>query len=226
MEPIFSKELITSMREDVFQDLLAEIFQKEIENQVIVAQDLGYDENFIDANIKFNVFNHNYRQADISDMPCIYLFFERSEFKETGQFLDENTATSKLIIEAYAGGVNSGDGKSADYNADKRLQYLKSQIYKIFMSEAAETFRCNFGIGETLVRTWERIVPKNLGDSIQTVLAGRWIFEMTFDEPTKQLEGHEIEGIFMGLQVRDELINPMVKIMLDKNGGLNGSTSN
>jgi len=224
MEPIFRNELITSMREDIFQDLLAEMFQKEVDNQVNIAEALGYNKDFIDANISFKVLNHNFRQVDISEMPCIYLFFERSEFKEIGQFLDENTATSKLIIEAYSGGTNTAD-QTADYNADKRLQYLKSQIYKIFMSEAAETFRCNYGIRETLVKSWERIVPKNLGDSIQTVLAGRWIFEMTFEEPTKLLEGREIKELYFGLQVRDEYINPMIKILLDKNGGLNGSTS-
>lgn len=225
MEPIFSNELITLMREDIFQDLLAEMFQKEVDNQVAIAQSRGYDNDFIAANIQFNVFNHNYRQADISEMPCIYIFFERSEFKPDNQFLDENTSTSKLIIELYAGGVNSEDEKTADCNADKRLQYLRSQIYKIFMSEAAETFRCNYGIRETLVKSWERIIPKNLGDSIQTVLAGRWIFEMTFDEPTKQLDGREIKEIYLGLKIRDEFINPLVRILLDENGGLNGSTS-
>lgn len=224
MEPIFRNELITSMNEDIFQDLLAEMFQKEVDNQVNIAEALGYNKDFIDANISFKVLNHNFRQVDISEMPCICLFFERSDFKEIGQFLDENTATSKLIIEAYAGGTNTAE-QTADYNADKRLQYLKSQIYKIFMSEAAETFRCNYGIRETLVKYWERIVPKNLGDSIQTVLAGRWSFEMTFEEPTKQLEGREIKELYFGLQVRDEYINPMIKILLDKNGGLNGSTS-
>ena len=225
MEAIFADELITSMREDVFQDIIAEMFKKEVENQTVIARNLGYDEDFIAANIQFNVFNHDYRQAHISEMPCIYIFFERSEFKEDRQFLDENTATSKLIIELYAAGVNSEDKNTADYNADKRLQYLRSQVYKIFMSEAAETLRCNYGIKQTLVKSWERIVPKNLADSIQTVLAGRWIFELTFDESTKQLDGREIKEIYFGLKIRDEFINPLVQILLGKNGGSNGSTS-
>lgn len=225
MEPIFKNDLITSMREDIFQDLIAEMFKKEVENQAVIAKSLGYSEDFIAANIWFNVFNHDFRQADISEMPCIYIFFERSEFKEDGQYLDENTSTARLIIEAYSCGINTTDEMTADYNADKRLQYLKSQIYKIFMSEAAETFRCNYGIKQTLVKSWTRIVPKNLGDSIQTVLAGRWIFEMTFDEPTKLLDGREIKEIYFGLKVRDEFINPLVRILLDENGGLNGSTS-
>ena len=225
MEAIFADELITSMREDVFQDIIAEMFKKEVENQTVIARNLGYDEDFIAANIQFNVFNHDYRQAHIFEMPCIYIFFERSEFKEDRQFLDENTATSKLIIELYAAGVNSEDKNTADYNADKRLQYLRSQVYKIFMSEAAETLRCNYGIKQTLVKSWERIVPKNLADSIQTVLAGRWIFELTFDESTKQLDGCEIKEIYFGLKIRDEFINPLVQILLGKNGGSNGSTS-
>ena len=50
-------------------------------------------------------------------------------------------------------------------------------------------------------------------------------FELTFDESTKQLDGCEIKEIYFGLKIRDEFINPLVQILLGKNGGSNGSTS-
>lgn len=225
MQQLFDS-LITPMKKVIVKDLITSYITNELENQIEIAKKLGYKSEWINDNIIFNIFSKRLRMPNASEMPCVYLFFDKTEYKTNSAFPDENRANAQLVVEMYTAGKNLLDEhqhhiiSDADARADSRLEYLASQIYQILCSEQAESFRNQIGILEFFPVSLVKIAAPKRENTTESIMGEKWVFEMFFDEPTMQLSGTELKELYLSTQVKEEDIDPFVRISLkEENGG-------
>ncbi len=210
MKTIFDT-LITPAKRTYTVDLIAEIIASERDNQVSIAKSSGKKDAWIDENIYFYVNNHEFRSAEISEMPCAYIYFDRSDY-EKNQSMSKLPSVNQLIIELFAAGQNKtyNGGRimmSADAAADYRLEYLQSQIIQIMMSEEAENVRIKAGVSSTIIKSIERTYYPEKDNISESVVSSKIIFELEFDEKTKYLNTTEIKELYITNRIRDELVS-------------------
>ena len=214
MNSIFDN-LITPDIRTFAVDLLAEILVCELENQIKIAKTAGKNDAWIDKNIYFNVKNHEFRSADISEMPCVYIWFDRTDY-EKKQTMTKLPSVNQLVIELFACGQNKLDDSgniilSADASADYRLEYLQAQVKQILMSEEAENLRCRAGLSSTIIKSVERTYYPEKDNIADSVMSSKIIFEIEFDEKTKYLSGREIKELYITNNIRDEFVSFLIK---------------
>lgn len=214
MESIFNN-LITPSKRTFAVDLIAEIIASERDNQINIAKTLGKPETWIDKNIFFNVNNHEFRSAEVSEMPSIYLYFDRTDY-ENRQSMSKLPSKNQLIVEAFASGQNKTDNDgniimSADAAADYRLEYLQAQVVQIMMSEMAENIRCRAGISSTIIKSVERTYYPEKDNTTESVVSSKLVFEIEFEEKAKYLTTTEIKELYIANHIRDELVSVLIK---------------
>lgn len=196
-------------------DLTAETLVCELENQINIAKAIGKNDAWIDKNIYFNVKNHEFRSPDTSEMPCVYIWFDRTDYGKN-QTMSRLPSVNQLVVELFACGRNKSDDSgnvilSADAAADYRLEYLQTQVKQILMSEEAENLRCRAGLSSTIIKSVERTYYPEKDNIADSVISSKIIFEIEFDERTKYLSGREIKELYITNNIRDEFVSFLIK---------------
>lgn len=216
--------IITPMKFSLVRDAICQLLKNERDAQEELARKTGADENWISQIIDFTIYPKRFRLPDVSDMPCVFVYFNEINFPEGGQDIFENSATGTLRVEYYATGISetgvdeSGNKffiRTADENAEDRLNYLTAQIYKILCNESNVRKGTNDIVSHTLIKKWERILTPEDKNTAETVLGAAFTFELGFDEPTYYVETQEIREFYTTLDIQEEFIDPFVRVILD-----------
>lgn len=212
--------IITSMNFTPIRDAICQHIANCRDNQIVIAQNAGLTELQIEQNIKFTVFPKRFRYPDVSEMPCVFVYFNEMTFPEDEQDIYDNAAMATLQVEYYAVGCDevndNGEIVNADTNAEDRLNYLTAQLYKILCSEETNVYKATNRLIKTFrVRSWKRTTTPDADNTVGTVLGAVFEFEVGFDEPTYYTQTHKLEEFYTTLNIQDEYISPFVRVLLD-----------
>lgn len=216
-------DLITPMVFTLVRDSICQLIADERDNQIKIAIKAGKTNEEISQDFDFTVYPKRFRIPDVQDMPCVYAYFNRMEFPQDEQAINENYALGNFVIEFYCCGENStvedSEGniyeKTADENAEDRLNYLSSQLYKILCSEQNVCKGTNKVVNHIRLKSWQRILTPDELNQTSTVLGGSFEFELGFNEPAYYNDTIKIKEFYTTLHIRDEFIDPFVRIILD-----------
>lgn len=214
--------IITPMNFTLARDSICQHLANEREKQKELAKETGATDDWISRNINFVIFPKRFRFPDVQDMPCVYVYFNELDFPEDEQDAYCNEALGNLVVEYYAVGLNdeeeSETDKDADTNAEDRLSYLTSQLYKILCSEATNLYTATGKmIKGFTIKSWKRIITPENDNTAGTVLGAKFEFNVEFSEPTYYANTYEIKEFYTKLNIRDEFIDPFVRVILDSN---------
>lgn len=215
--------IITPMNFSLARDAICQLLANERDAQIALAEGSEAGENWISQNIDFTIFPKRFRFPDAADMPCVFVYFNEMLFPESEQDIYCNSALATLRVEYYAtgkseSGINANGEpfeKTADENAEDRLNYLTAQIYKILCNETNVRKGTNNLVVHSLIKKWERILSPENNNSAETVLGAAFTFELGFEEPTYYAQTHEIQEFYISLDIQDEFIDPLVRVLLD-----------
>lgn len=217
------ESIITPMNFTLARDALCQLLANERDNQIKLAQDSGATDEWIEQTLNFTIYPKRLKLPDVSDMPCVFPYINEITFPEEGQDIHENYALANLVIECYAVGKaetqeDDIEGeyiiKTADENAEDRLNYLTAQIYKILCSEHAVRKGTNDLVNHSLIKKWERILTPGSDTSAGAVYGASLTFELGFLEPAYYARTNEIQEFYSTLEIRDEFIDPFVRVIL------------
>lgn len=217
------ESIITPMNFTLARDALCQLIANERDNQIKLAKESGASDDWIEQTLGFTVYPKRLKLPDVSDMPCVFPYINEITFPENGQDIYENYALANLVVECYAVGKTetgedeNGDEviiKTADENAEDRLNYLTAQIYKILCSEHAVRKGTNDLVNHSLIKRWERIITPGSDTSAGVVYGASLTLELGFNEPTYYARTVEIQEFYKALEIRDEYIDPFVRVIL------------
>jgi hypothetical protein len=212
-------QLITPMNFIVIRDAIAEVIAKERDEQLVIAKADGYTQAEIANNINFGVYSALWRPLSIEDMPAVAVYSDNMNFPADLSYGSQNYNHATFNIDCYAVGQNGVDEfgeivRTAEQNADTRLNYLVSQIYKILFSETNWKKNTANLVTASFITGVFRIQESELNNETQGVLGYRIQLRIEFNEPTQIISGVELKQIYFSLKIRDELIDPFVLIQL------------
>lgn len=216
--------IITPMNFSLVRDAICQLLKNERDAQKELARKTGADENWISQIIDFTIYPKRFRLPDASDLPCVFVYFNELNFPESGQDIQENSCFGNLRIEYYTTGkaetgVDESGNKifirTADENAEDRLNYLTAQIYKTLCNESNVRKGTNDLVSHTIIKKWERTSSPEGRNTAETVLGAAFTLELGFDEPTYYAETHEIKEFYFTLDIQEEFIDPFVRVILD-----------
>ena len=217
------ESIITPMNFTLARDALCQLIANERDNQIILAQESGASSEWIEQTLGFTVYPKRLKLPDVSDMPCVFPYINEISFPEDRQDIYENYALANLVVECYAVGKtetaedknhNEYIVKTADENAEDRLNYLTAQIYKILCSESTVKAGTNNLVTHFIPKRWERIITPGGDTSVGVVYGASLTFELGFNEPTYYARTNEIQEFYSTLEIRDEYIDPFVQVIL------------
>ena len=216
--------IITPMNFSLARDAICQLLKNERDAQEELARKTGADENWISQIIDFTIYPKRFRLPDASDMPCVFVYFNELSFPEDDQDIFENGCLGNLRVEYYATGKAETDVdesgnkffvRTADENAEDRLNYLTAQIYKILCNESNVRKGTNDLVSHSTIKKWERILTPEEKNTAETVLGAAFTFEIGFNEPTYYADTHEVREFYFTLDIQDEFIDPFVRVILD-----------
>lgn len=219
------KELITPLNSELARDAICEALAKERDFQLELAHRAGFSNDEIKEKFDFTIFPKRFRIPDITDMPCVYVYFDRAEYPQDEQYTNENYALLNLRFDYFCAGIsenliglNNVENfvTPADTIASNRLDYLSAQIYKILCTEGFFSKNTNGIVNHIRLKSWERIITPEELNQTATVLGASFIFEAGLNEPAYYCNGLDIDEFYIKLSIRDEFISPAIKILLDK----------
>lgn len=216
--------IITPMSFSLARDAICQLLATERDKQIELAKEGGATEGWIHQTMDFTVFPKRFRYPDVSEMPCVYVYFNRGSFPEDRQDLYENEFVGNMQVEYYACGLNEDLTdktedealkliNEAEANAEDRLNYLTAQIYKILFSEPTNLYRATDNIVHSVkLKDWERILtPRDTLGAAEGVLAARFSFELGINEKTYYTNTLNIKEFYTKLQIREEFIDPLIR---------------
>lgn len=207
------------------RDSICQYLANERDNQERLALAAGKTQDEVLQEIDFTIYPKRFRIPDVSEMPCVYVYFSRIEYPQDEQAINGNYALANLQVDYYCCGQtthkrnNNGDKITitADENAEDRLNYLSAQLYKILCSEQSVCMGTNKVVTHSRLKSWQRIISPDELNQAATVLGGSFEFELGFDEPTYYNNLVEIREFYTKLGIKDEFIDPFVRVLLDSN---------
>lgn len=218
--------LIQPMAMIFVRDSICQLLASERNKQIEIAKKEGWSDEKISNLIDFTIYPKRLTFPDLSGMPCVFVYFNQVDFPAEMQDIYENYAMGNLQLEFYAAGKtetgvdSNGDKyivKTDEENAEDRLGYLTSQLYKILNCEANVSKGTDGLVSHSIIRKWERIKSPEDENSAVCVLGAAITLELGFSEPTSYLEAAKIKELYMTLDIQEEYIDPFVRIILDKN---------
>lgn len=211
------KSIITPMNFTIVRDAIVQHLVNVRDNQKQLAINSGATEEWVNQIINFIVFPKRFRFPDVEDMPCVFVYFNEMNFPEDEQDVYNNEVVGNLVVEYYAVGLNEEtEEKTADSNADDRLNYLTAQLYKILCSEETNLYTAtNRLIKGFRLKSWKRVVSPENDNTAGTVLGAKFEFEVEFSEPTYYTNTTEIKEFYTKLGIRGENIDPFVREILN-----------
>lgn len=213
--------IITPMNFTLARDFICQHLANERENQKKLALQMGAEENWVLQNIDFVIFPKRFRYPDVEDMPCVYVYFNEMAFPESGQDAYNNEADANLVVDFFTVGLNdeadSVNERTADENAEDRLEYLSAQVYKMLCSEESNIYAATGKLVRGLtLKDWKRIKTPDNDNTAGTILGARFEFNVQFAEPTYYAKTYEIKELYVSLNVNNQFISPFVRHILNK----------
>lgn len=218
--------IITPMNFSLARDAICQLLANERNNQKALAEASGASSEWIAQTLDFVIYPKRFRLPDASDMPCVFIYFNRMDFPQDGQDIYENYSLANLQIDYYTvGKAETGTDengeevllKTADENAEDRLNYLTAQIYKILCNESAVKKGTLDLVTHTRIKEWERTIAPGDNNTAATVLGASFSLELGFNEPTYYAKTTEIQEFYTTLEIKDEFIDPLVRVILAGN---------
>lgn len=219
-------DLIKPMNLTLVRDAICQLLATERDAQKEAARSQGLSEAEIDNQIDFTIYPKKLSLPDLSGMPAVFVYFNQIKFPADEQDIYESYAQANLQIEFYTlgkteiGKDESGRDyiiKTAEENAEDRLNYLTAQIYKILCCEKNVTKGTENIVTHSLITNWERIKSPEDENAAVCVLGAAITMELGFNEPTSYVETVKIEEFYLKLNIQEQYIDPFVRIILDKN---------
>ena len=216
-------EIITPMVFTLVRDSVCQLLANERDNQINLALAAGKTEEEIAGEIDFTIYPKRFRIPDVSEMPCVYVYFDRMEYPQDEQAINENYALGNLQIDFYCVGettkTTDKEGNTvtitADANAEDRLNYLTAQLYKILFSEQNVCKGTNKVVNHIRLKSWQRILSPEELNQTATVLGGSFSIELGFNEPAYYNNIVKIKEFYTTLHIKEEFIDPFVRVVLD-----------
>lgn len=220
--------IITPMNFSLARDAICQLLATERDKQIELAKEGGASDEWVHQTMDFTVFPKRFRYPDVSEMPCVFVYFNRGTFPEDSQDAYENEFIANMQVEYYACGLNeeltdkTEDEilkliNKAESNAEDRLNYLTAQLYKILFSEPTNLYRATDNIVHSVrLKDWERILtPRDTLGAAEGVLAARFSFELGINEETYYTNTLNIKEFYTKLQIREEFIDPLIRRVWD-----------
>lgn len=220
-----ANEIIQPMTMTIVRDAVCQLLALDRDKQIKIAKDQGMSDDEIANLIDFIIYPKRLTFPDVSGMPCVFVYFNQVDFPADQQDIYENYAIANLQLEFYAAGKTEtgidSEGnkyvvKTDEENAEDRLGYLSSQLYKILNCEKNVSKGTDGLVNHCLVKKWERIKSPEDENSAVCVLGAAITLELGFSEPTSYLEAAKIKELYMTLDIQEQYIDPYVRIILDK----------
>ncbi|MBQ9149862.1 hypothetical protein IJX73_02915 [bacterium] len=220
---MLKNNLITPMHFTMVRDAICQLLANEREQQKKLAKAAGKNEKEIEQDFDFTIFPKRFRIPDVSEMPCVFVYFDRLDFPEEHQSINENYAHGNLQIDYYcvgkSGSYTDENGQTiqvpADSNAEDRLNYLTAQIYKILFSEKNFSKGTDQLVTHVKLNNWRRLLEPDELNQAATVLGGSFSVELGFNEPAYYTDGRLIKEFYFKLNIQDEFIDPFCRIYID-----------
>ena len=216
--------IITPMNMTLVRDAICQHIVNIRESQKQLAITGGANDDWLLQTLDFVVFPKKFRFPNVEDLPCVYVYFNEGDFPEDEQDIYENQFVGKLQVEYYAGGINELDEEeeadeqviaTADANAEDRLQYLTAQLYKTLSSEETNVYQAtNNLVNSFKPRQWKRILTPREVNSLESVLGAKFEFDVGINEPTYYKNTNLIKEFYTTLNIKDEFIDPLTRIIL------------
>lgn len=209
-------EIITPMNFTLVRDYICNNLRDVRDTQKELAKKGGATDEWIDETIHFTIFPKRFRFPNVDEMPCVFVYFDEMNFSEDEQDVYENEATANLVVEYYAAGVNgNSENRTADSNAEDRLNYLTAQLYKTLCSEATNIYEATDRIVKHFtLKSWKRTATPELDNTAATVLGAKFEFNVGFAEPTHYANTTEIKEFYIKANIRDKNITPFIRHIL------------
>lgn len=210
--------IISPMTFSLISAALCQLLANERDEQIKIAKSQGYTKKWINQMIDFTVYPDSFHFPDMSQMPCVFVYFNEIDFPEDMQDIYENQAIANLQVDYYTVGKTEYDRsknilKTADKNASFRLDYLTAQIYKILCSEETNVYQgTNNLITNWKLKKWERIISPENDNTAASVLGGSFKFEVGFTESTYYAKTHTITELYTKLNIGDNYNSPIIKL--------------
>ena len=213
-------EIITPMNFTLVRDFICNNLRDVRENQKELAKKGGATDEWINETIHFTIFPKRFRFPNVEEMPCVFVYFDEATYPTDEQDVYENEATANLVVEYYATGLNGNDeNRTADSNAEDRLNYLTAQLYKILCSDATNIYvATNRIVKRFTIKSWKRTATPELDNTAATVLGARFEFNVGFAEPTHYANTTEIIEFYTKANIREEFIDPYVRHIVTTKG--------
>lgn len=213
--------IITPMNFTLVRDSICQHLANCRESQKELAAKAGENQDWISKNIHFTVFPKRFRFPDVQDMPCVFVYFNETDFPEDEQDTYCNEAEHNLVVEYYAVGLNDDESsqnqKDADTNAEDRLSYLTAQLYKMLCSEATNLYTATDNLIKNFtLKKWKRIITPENDNTAGTVLGAKFEFKVGISEPTYYSNTYEIQEFYTKTNIREEFIDPFVQVVLKR----------
>lgn len=74
--------IITPMNFSLARDAICQLLATERDKQIELAKEGGATEGWIHQTMDFTVFPKRFRYPDVSEMPCVFVYFNRGSFPE------------------------------------------------------------------------------------------------------------------------------------------------
>lgn len=218
--------IITPMNMSLVRDAICQLLANERDKQIELARKSGADEEWIENTLDFTIFPKRFRYPSAEDLPCVYVYFNEGTFPGEEQDIYSNNFLGNLQVEYYAGGVNEIDEdeenidysliKTADTNAEDRLNYLTAQIYKILCSEETNVYKGTDGLVNSFsIAKWKRILTTKETSPAESVLGAMFSFNVGIEEATYYTNTTQIKEFYTKLHIRDEFTPPIIRQILE-----------
>jgi len=199
-------ELLKGLNIMSLEGAIYDILKAEESNQEVLALEAGKTPEEVESNIKFSVVMGESDPKPSSKMPLVNVFFPISSAT-----IDDDTTTTfdyTIYIDMYIEKGDSTDDENnlylADYQANQRINYLYSQIFRILGSQSSNFKKAQNGVGGLTIKGFEKSEIKNSGEEAKTFLMGRMTYIATVNEDKIENEGFDYSEFNLGMDLNGE----------------------
>lgn len=195
-------EIIPDLSYKTAELAIAAILQAEMNNQETLLLDAGKTQEEIDNDYKFSVKRGLYYPKDASEMPLVNVYMQSATPDQ--QYSDGCMLDYTVVIDMYVCRMeeeaNDGTISSGEKAANDRLDYLISQVFRILENEA-NYYKGFSGIYEkTNIQSIQKSVNEMDNVAYASMMA-RLQYKITITENTEQLQGFDIDGFLIHLNL-------------------------
>jgi len=240
MQDSIFTEIISNLYFKIVKDKIATFIANERDNQIELARERGYSEDRIKNEIDFTIFTDKFKPLTKEDLPCVIIDIASTTYPSNMQYADKLYANSTLQFYLFSKGYskyetniysnNNNSNNNLLIHDDKvsslRLDYLLAQILSICNSERAYNFGTEDNrkdsdknktlyIDKKILLNWKRILTPEDTNQTETTLAYIVEYNIGYFEYMQQLKGEELKEIYTKLKIRNEFIDPFIKLIIE-----------